>query len=33
MRAAIGAALGECARLNEKVDAMREMLQAPEVKE
>ena len=33
MRAAIGAALGECARLDEKVDAMREMLQAPEVKE
>lgn len=27
MRAAIGAALGECARLNEKVDAMRAMLQ------
>jgi hypothetical protein len=32
MRAAIGAALGECARLNEKVDAMREMLQAAERK-
>lgn len=28
MREAIRAALGECARLNEKVDAMREMLQA-----
>jgi hypothetical protein len=30
MRAAIGAALSECARLNEKVDAMREMLQTVE---
>lgn len=33
MRAAIGAALGECTRLNEKVDAMREMLQAVEREE
>ena len=32
MRAAIGAALGECARLNEKVDAMREMLHTTELK-
>jgi hypothetical protein len=32
MRAAIGAALCECARLNEKVDAMREMLQTADRK-
>lgn len=30
MRAAIGEALNECARVNEKVGAMREMLQAME---
>jgi hypothetical protein len=30
MRAAIGAALGECARMNERVGAMREILQAAE---
>lgn len=30
MRTAIGEALGECARLNEKVGAMREMLLAAE---
>lgn len=30
MRAAIGAALGECARMNERVGAMREMLQTAE---
>jgi hypothetical protein len=30
MRAAIGEALDECARVNEKVGAMREMLQAME---
>jgi hypothetical protein len=33
MREAIRAALGECARLNEKVGAMREMLQAVEREE
>lgn len=31
MRMAIGEALGECARLNEKVGAMREMLRAAEM--
>lgn len=33
MRAAIGAALGECARMNESVGAMREVLQAAERRE
>lgn len=31
MRAAIGAALGECARLNEKIAAMREIVQRAEL--
>jgi hypothetical protein len=33
MREAIGAALGECARLNQKIDAMREMLQRAELQD
>ena len=33
MRAAIGEALGECARVNEKVEAMRELLQGVERQE